>query len=73
MTVHPLLAPLVLLLHVRIGRAKSLARSSERGASAVEWVVIAAILVAICVAVGLVIRNALTGKAGEIQGDIEGA
>ena len=49
------------------------AKRSERGASAVEWVVIAAIVVGICIAVGLVIQNALTGKANDIGDEIGGS
>src|SRR5690606_36428032 len=41
---HPALGLLVTLIQARVARAQRL----ERGASAVEWVVIAAILVGIC-------------------------
>ena len=43
------------------------ARRSERGASAVEWVVITAILVSIAVAVGLILTNKIKGKADSID------
>jgi Flp pilus assembly pilin Flp len=60
---------LVLVMQARLQRAER----EQRGASAVEWVVIAAIVVGICVAVGLVIQNALEGKAGDIEDEIGGA
>lgn len=60
---------LLLVLNVRVDDA----RNDERGASAIEWIVIAAIVVAICIAVGATLRGALTGKATEVQGEIEGA
>ncbi|MDP9820655.1 hypothetical protein [Nocardioides massiliensis] len=49
------------------------ARRAERGASAVEWVIIAAIVAAIAIAIGAVLRGALTDKAGQIGEDIGGA
>ncbi len=58
----------VLLLQDRFQRA----RRSEGGASAVEWVVIAAILVTIVIVVGAILRNALEGKAEEVGDRIDG-
>jgi Flp pilus assembly pilin Flp len=55
----------LLLLEGRLARARR-----EDGASAVEWVIIAAIVVGICIAVAGILRNALTGKAGDISSDI---
>lgn len=49
------------------------ARRAERGASAVEWVIIAAIVAAIAIAIGAVLRGALTDKANQIGDDIGGA
>lgn len=43
------------------------ARRSEAGASAVEWVVITAILVAIAVAVGVILTQTITDKADSID------
>jgi len=43
---------------------------SERGASAVEWVIIAAIVVGICAAVAVVLKGALEGEANEIGNEI---
>lgn len=52
-----------ILLRGRVAKA----RRSERGASAVEWVVITAILVSIAVAVGLILTNKIKGKADSID------
>lgn len=54
---------LTTLLRGRLERA----RRSEAGASAVEWVVITAILVAITLAVGLILTNKIRGKAEGIN------
>lgn len=65
---HPALGFLLTVLGARLDRVRR-----EEGASAVEWVVIAAVLVAVCGAVGLILTNALKGKAGDIGSDIEGS
>ena len=57
------LALMSILLRGRLAHA----RRSERGASAVEWVVITAILVSIAVAVGLILTNKFKGKADSID------
>ncbi len=54
---------LTTLVRARMQRA----RSSEAGASAVEWVVITAILVAIAVAVGVILTQTITDKADSID------
>ena len=54
----------VLMLESRLARARR-----EDGASAVEWVIIAAIVVGICIAVAGILRNALTSKANDIGSD----
>ena len=56
----------VLMLEGRLDRA----RRREDGASAVEWVIIAAIVVGICIAVAGILRNALVGKAGDVSRDV---
>ncbi len=66
---HPALGLLVTLIQARVARAQRL----ERGASAVEWVVIAAILVGICVLVAGILTGAIGSKANEIGGEIQGA
>ena len=67
----PTLDYLVLLLRSRYHRARS--EEPTLGASAVEWVVISAILVGIAIAVGLVLKTALTNKANQISTQIGGA
>jgi Flp pilus assembly pilin Flp len=64
--VHPALGYLVTLLGARLDKARR-----EEGASAVEWVVIAAVLVGICTAVGLILTNALRDEATSIGNDIK--
>ena len=55
---------LVLTLSVHTERAR---RSSERGASAIEFVIITAILVALAAAVGVVIYNLVKTEADSIN------
>ncbi|MET0468922.1 MAG: hypothetical protein ABW075_12045 [Aeromicrobium sp.] len=57
---------LLAVLDVRLRRTRS-----ERGASAVEWVIIAAIVVGICIAIAAVLRGALTSEANEIGDEIK--
>ena len=62
------LAPIgfcVLMLEGRLARTRR-----EDGASAVEWVIIAAIVVGICIAVAGILRNALVGKANDVSSDV---
>lgn len=54
---------LTLLAGARLERA----RDDERGASAVEWVIITALLVGIASAVGLIILNTLQDGANSID------
>lgn len=55
----------LLVLDVHVQRARS-----ERGVSAVEWVIISAIVVGICIIVAGILTTALRGKATEIGNDI---
>ena len=55
---------LYLELRRRFDRARA---TPELGASAIEWVIITAVLVAIAVAVGAVIYNIVTSKANSIN------
>jgi len=55
----------VLMLEGRITRARR-----EDGASAVEWVIIAAIVVGICILVAGILRSALTSKANDVGSKI---
>ena len=57
---------LLTALEVHFNRARS-----EKGASAVEWVIISAIVVGICIAIAAVLREALTGEADEIGNKIK--
>jgi Flp pilus assembly pilin Flp len=68
---HPAIDYLILVCQARHQRLR--AGGPDRGASAVEWIVISAIVVAIVVAVGFIIRTALNGKAQEVSKCIEGA
>jgi Flp pilus assembly pilin Flp len=58
-------------LRARIARVRS--GELERGASAVEWVVISMIVVTIVAAVGILISNALTARAGNVSNCIANA
>ena len=49
------------------------ARTKERGASAVEWVIITAIIVGIGALIGFTLRNAITNRAERVGGEIEGS
>lgn len=48
-------------------------RAADRGASAIEWVVIAAVAVGIVLAIGVIISGALTSKAESVEQCIAGA
>ncbi|RHA43830.1 hypothetical protein [Cellulomonas rhizosphaerae] len=53
---------------MELRRRFALARSTEdRGASAIEWVIITGVLVALAAAVGLIIFNLVQGRAEQIQ------
>jgi hypothetical protein len=67
---HPVLDYLLLQLQVRHRRAR--AEGAELGASAVEWIVISAIVVGIVALVGVIIRGALEQKATDVRTCIEG-
>jgi len=51
---------------VLIGARLDRARRSEHGVSAVEWVLISALLAGIALAVGVILYNKLTGKAKDL-------
>jgi Flp pilus assembly pilin Flp len=67
----PAVSYLAAVLRRRIDRATG--DDPERGASAVEWVVISAIVVGIVLGVGALIYNALDTKAGNVSNCIAGA
>lgn len=56
---------LIAVLDTRVRRPRA-----ERGASAVEWVIIAAIVVGICVIIAGILQGALTDEANEIGNEI---
>jgi Flp pilus assembly pilin Flp len=58
-------------LRARIARVRS--GEMERGASAVEWVVISMIVVTIVAAVGVIISNALNNRANNVSNCIANA
>lgn len=45
-------------------------RNRERGASVVEWVVISAIVLGIAIAVGAILKNALTSGATSVSNNL---
>ena len=55
------------LLRILVRARMSHARRAETGASAVEWVVITALLVGIAVAVGAILLNTITNGARDID------
>jgi Flp pilus assembly pilin Flp len=57
---------LLTVLDVHLRRARS-----EKGASAVEWVIISAIVVGICIAIAAVLKGALEGEAQDIGNKIQ--
>lgn len=57
----------LVFLRVLLGGRIDHARRSERGASAVEWVLISALLIGVAIAVGAIIMSKLTGKANDLD------
>ena len=55
------------LLRVLVEGRIQRARRSEGGASAVEWVLISALLIGVAIAVGTIILKKLTDKANTIN------
>ncbi|MEV6007585.1 hypothetical protein AB0M29_12325 [Streptomyces sp. NPDC051976] len=62
---NPALEFVMVYLKGRIDRVRK--EDLSRGASAVEWVVISAIVVGIVAFVGFIIKNALKGKANDVS------
>ena len=58
---------LKIMLDGRLASARGKARRNEVGASAVEWVVITALLIGIAVAVGAIILQKLKSKADSLN------
>lgn len=55
---------LLLFMQARLEKARA---RPERGASAIEWVIITAVLVALAAAIGVVIYNMVKDKADSIK------
>jgi len=68
---HPALDYALIRLRARHARLEE--DGLDRGASAVEWVVISIIVVGIVIAVGALLYNALDTKATAVQNCINGA
>ncbi len=66
MRLSPTSVPGWTLLTVR-ARLDRLRRAGERGASAIEWVIITAVLVALAAAVGWFIYNLVTDRMDQID------
>ncbi len=66
----PALSYLRVTLAARYAKARS--QDTELGASAVEWVIISAIVVAIIAVVGVWITDALKAKATQVCNGIDG-
>ena len=54
-------------VRLRVATAENLAMDGERGASAIEWVIISALLIGIVAVVGTIILNKLTDKANSLD------
>jgi Flp pilus assembly pilin Flp len=57
----------LVFLRAVLGGKMEHAKRSERGASAVEWVLISALLIGVAIAVGAIILAKLTSKANSIN------
>jgi Flp pilus assembly pilin Flp len=66
---HPATDFLITFLRARVEHARA---QEDRGASAIEWVVIAAVVVTVVAAVGYVISTALSDKADDVSECIDG-
>jgi len=54
-------------VRLRVAKAEGLAQDGDRGASAIEWVIISALLIGIVAVVGTIILNKLTDKANSLE------
>ncbi|MEV6792763.1 hypothetical protein AB0M87_12310 [Streptomyces sp. NPDC051320] len=68
---HPTVDFLITFLQARVERARS--EDTDRGASAVEWVIISAVVVAIVGVVAAIINAALSDGANKVGNCIKGA
>ncbi|GII75498.1 hypothetical protein Sru01_04800 [Sphaerisporangium rufum] len=60
---------LLAVLHVRVHRART---APSRGASAVEWVIITAIIAGVALGLATLIKTLVTQKQGEIEKNFGG-
>jgi Flp pilus assembly protein TadG len=61
------MSPEVQYLRILLGGHLDRVRSDQRGVSAVEWVIITVLLIAIAGGVGIAVQSAVTKKSGEIK------
>jgi hypothetical protein len=54
-------------VRLQVAKAQGLARDGDRGASAIEWVIISALLIGIVAVVGGIILEKLTAKADSLD------
>ncbi|MEV1168995.1 hypothetical protein [Nonomuraea sp. NPDC049784] len=66
---HPWIVYLTAYLSVRIHRART---APTRGASAVEWVIITAIIAGVAFGLAALIKQLVEQKQGELQGTFGG-
>lgn len=57
----------VTLLHGMVARAQRLHRAGERGASVLEWALIAAVLVVAASIIGAVVFNIVQNKSNDLE------
>jgi hypothetical protein len=68
---HPAVDFLVAFVRARVERVR-IREDLSRGASAVEWVIISAVVVTIVGVVAMIINSALRGKASDVSNCIQG-
>jgi Flp pilus assembly pilin Flp len=63
---------LAAITHLLAGRARRALdeRNRQRGASVIEWVVISAVVLGIAIAVGVILKNALTQGATNVSNSV---
>lgn len=67
---HPAVDFLLTFLKSRVQRVRD--EDLSRGASAVEWVIISAVVVTVVGVVAVIINGALKGKASDVSNCIQG-
>jgi Flp pilus assembly pilin Flp len=64
---NPLNEPHVEYLRLLLGKRLAAARSSDRGASAIEWAIITGLLAIIALAIFIIIKTKIIGAANNIK------